>query len=607
MRVTHGDRQCVCGVLALRVGLRQQYTDHHADLGLLAVAGADHRLLHDIGRIFGNRQPGFGGYEHGDAACLAEFQGCCRICIDESCLDCRFMRLILLDHRDQTVMNCEQPHAEIGAIAGFQRTASDVDQPVAVGFYQAPAGAAEPRIDAENANRMPGHGPVDSPASYILHPDRSSYECHSPPCNGQRDTGRYVRAMPGSSPSHRAKRRAVIVGGSMSGLFSAAFLRQIGWDVDVYERSSVELVGRGAGITGHPELLETLEASGAGTTDLGIEVPKRIAIDRAGRITDERPLRQILTSWDRLQRLLRATIDEARYHLGWNFERVDQDEHGVRVQFSGGRVEQADILVGGDGIRSSVRAQMAPDVQPVYAGYYIWRGAPNEADLAPETLRTIYPLFTFYLPKEQQVITYPISGFDNDLRSGKRRFNFIWYRVADAAKLRDMNVDETGVQHEYSVPPPLIRKDLIADMYKDAREILPPALLDALMKIKQPFITPIYDFTAPAIVFGRVAMIGDAAANARPHMGFGMAKAGTDAQALAKHLRDHDDVDTALKAYNAERQPIGNNIVLHGRKLGTHLGVNLKTEEDRRMHDLLQSDGAMLDWIAVPNFLDAYK
>jgi hypothetical protein len=37
------------------------------------------------------------------------------------------------------------------------------------------------------------------------------------------------------------------------------------------------------------------------------------------------------------------------------------------------------------------------------------------------------------------------------------------------------------------------------------------------------------------------------------------------------------------------------------------MGVNLKTEEDRRMHDLLQSDGAMMDWIAVPNFLDAYK
>ena len=57
----------------------------------------------------------------------------------------------------------------------------------------------------------------------------------------------------------------------------------------------------------------------------------------------------------------------------------------------------------------------------------------------------------------------------------------------------------------------------------------------------------------------------------------------------------------------AERLPIGNDIVLHGRKLGTHLGVNLKTEEDRRTHDLLQTDGAMLDWIAGPHFLDAYK
>jgi 2-polyprenyl-6-methoxyphenol hydroxylase-like FAD-dependent oxidoreductase len=414
--------------------------------------------------------------------------------------------------------------------------------------------------------------------------------------------------MPGSSATpRRTGRRAVIIGGSMSGLFSAAFLRQIGWEVDVYERSSVELVGRGAGITGHPELLEALEASGAGTAELGIEVPKRIAIDRAGRITDERPLRQILTSWDRLQRLLRATIDEAHYHLGWNFERVDQDERGVRVQFAGGKIEHADILIGGDGIRSSVRAQMAPEVQPVYAGYYIWRGAPNEADLAPETLNSIYPLFTFHLPPRQEVITYPIAGFDNDLRPGHRRFNFIWYRVADAAQMREMCVDEKGVQHEYSVPPPLIRKDLIAGMHKDAHDILPPALLDSVLKIKQPFITPIYDFTAPQIVFGRVAMVGDAAANARPHMGFGMAKAGTDAQALAKALRDHDNIDDALKAYNAERQPIGNTIVMHGRKLGTHMGVNLKTDEDRRMHALLQSDGAMLDWIAVPHFLDAYK
>jgi 2-polyprenyl-6-methoxyphenol hydroxylase-like FAD-dependent oxidoreductase len=402
-------------------------------------------------------------------------------------------------------------------------------------------------------------------------------------------------------------RRAIIVGGSMSGLFSAAFLRQIGWDVDVYERSRVELVGRGAGITGHPELFEALEASGAGTKDLGVEVPKRIAVDREGRVTDERPLRQIMTSWDRMQRLLRAGIDDAHYHLGWSYERVDQDDRGVRVQFSGGRVENADVLIGGDGVRSSVRAQLTPEIRPIYAGYYIWRGAPNEADLSPEMLSTIYPFFTFYLPKCQQVLGYPIAGFNDDLTPGKRRYNIIWYRVADADELCEMCVDENGVQHEYSVPPPLVRKDLIAQMHADARESFPLALLDAVLKVKQPFFTPIYDFTAPSMVFGRVAMVGDAAANARPHMGFGMSKAGGDAMALAKHLRDHDDIDAALKAYNAERQPIGNHIVMHGRKLGTYLGVDLKTEKDRHMHELLQSDGAMLDWIAVPDFLTAYR
>src|SRR5262249_59508673 len=127
--------------------------------------------------------------------------------------------------------------------------------------------------------------------------------------------------MPGC-PSSRRPRRAIIIGGSMSGLFAAAFLRQIGWVADVYERSAVELVGRGAGITTHPELLEALEKSGAGIADLGITVDRRITLDRHGRVIGEKPLRQILTSWDRLQRLLRETIDEAHYHLGHTFERA---------------------------------------------------------------------------------------------------------------------------------------------------------------------------------------------------------------------------------------------------------------------------------------------
>lgn len=149
------------------------------------------------------------------------------------------------------------------------------------------------------------------------------------------------------SPAHQTGRGAIVIGGSMSGLFTAAFLKKIGWRVDVYERSRTELVGRGAGITGHPELFQVLVDCGAGLGGLGVEVPKRIAIDRAGSVTEERPLRQILTSRDRLQRLLRTTIDERNYHLGWNFENVEQDERGVRVTFSGDRVEESGHRCGG--------------------------------------------------------------------------------------------------------------------------------------------------------------------------------------------------------------------------------------------------------------------
>jgi 2-polyprenyl-6-methoxyphenol hydroxylase-like FAD-dependent oxidoreductase len=389
----------------------------------------------------------------------------------------------------------------------------------------------------------------------------------------------------------------------MSGLFAAAFLRKIGWDVDVYERSPVELVGRGAGITTHPELLAALELSGAGTRDLGITVERRIAIDHKGRIIAEKHFPQILTSWDRLQRLLRDTVPAENYHLGCNFERVEQDGHEVVVHFTGGRRERADLLIGGDGIRSGVRRQVAPQVQPIYAGYYIWRGVPNEADLAPETLASIFPHFTFYLPERQQVIGYPIAGFDNDLRPGRRRYNFIWYRVGDARTLREMCVDENGHQHDHSVPPPLIRRDLIAGLLADAEGELPPAFLDALRKIERPFFTPIYDFSSPQMVFGRVVLLGDAASSARPHMGFGVAKAGDDARALADALAAHEDVDRALAQYQAVRAPIAERIMRHGRKLGTHLGVDLKAAEDRAMWKTLQDYRAMMDWVAVPNFL----
>jgi len=190
------------------------------------------------------------------------------------------------------------------------------------------------------------------------------------------------------------KRRAIVIGGSIAGLFVGAFLRRVGWQVDIYERSSIELIGRGVGIFAtHLELLEALDKCGAGTVDIGVIVYKRITFDRSGKVIAEKPQLQIVTSWDRLRQVLVKAIERQRYYFGHVFDRVEQDGSGVNVYFANGRSERADLLVGCDGFRSSVRAHLAPEVQPIYSGYYIWRGAPNESDLAGNSQDDVSLLF----------------------------------------------------------------------------------------------------------------------------------------------------------------------------------------------------------------------
>src|ERR1700760_3328544 len=104
--------------------------------------------------------------------------------------------------------------------------------------------------------------------------------------------------------SKSASRRAIVIGGSVAGLFAAIFLRQSGWSVDVYEKSKTDLSGRGAGITSHPELLDALAASGVGIDDLGIVANRRITMDGNAEVVSEMELPQLHTSWDRIYQLL---------------------------------------------------------------------------------------------------------------------------------------------------------------------------------------------------------------------------------------------------------------------------------------------------------------
>src|SRR5436305_1087953 len=195
-------------------------------------------------------------------------------------------------------------------------------------------------------------------------------------------------------------KRALVIGGSMSGLLAALALRQYGWQVDVYERVAEPLAGRGAGIVAQPELKAILRKLGLeADRDLGIEVATRVMFARDGRVTHRVPIAQTMTAWDRVFFLLKAALPEANYHRGRELRRVEQRGEGVGAHFADGSAENADVLIGADGIRSTVRQHYLPDVAPVYAGYTAWRGLIAESAFPPALHRELFNEFGFCLPE----------------------------------------------------------------------------------------------------------------------------------------------------------------------------------------------------------------
>jgi 2-polyprenyl-6-methoxyphenol hydroxylase-like FAD-dependent oxidoreductase len=391
----------------------------------------------------------------------------------------------------------------------------------------------------------------------------------------------------------------------MSGLLSGLLLRRAGWAVDVHERVESELSGRGAGIVAQAELIARLRALGLPTDDLGVAITTRKILNAQGRFTHEYECPQVLTAWERVYRLLRDAFPPEHYHRGRGFRAFTQDATKVTAHFSGGEKVDADLLIGADGIRSTVRQQVAPDVSPLYAGYSAWRALIAESDFPPDVHRDLFEYMTFTLPPGEQFLGYPVAGPDNDLRSGHRRYNIVWYRPADEkTKLKWLLTDERGTTHAISIPPPLIRREVIAEMRADAERLLGPQFRQIARLMDEPILQPIYDLESPQMAFGRVAIAGDAAFVARPHVAAGVSKAADDAAALADALTAEPDVPSALKRFEAARLPENTRIIERARHLGAYLQAT-QTQEEKARAGMHSTDGAVIAETAVLDFLYA--
>lgn len=393
--------------------------------------------------------------------------------------------------------------------------------------------------------------------------------------------------------------RALVIGGSLGGLFAANLLHRQGWDVRVFEQSAQPLAGRGAGIITHPDLFAALERIGINTSvGIGVDIEGRVAFARDGSVLGTLPIRQCLTTWGRLHELLLGAFPADRYHLGHACSGVAQDADEVQATFTNGSEARGELLVGADGIRSVVRAAVATDARPQYAGYIAWRGLVEEQVLSPATHRDLFPKFAFSLAPREHMLGYPVAGFGNSTRPGERCFNFVWYRPTDAQQeLPLLCTDREGRRHDMSIPPPLLRDEVIAAMRAAAAAQLSPQFAEVVAKTRQPFFQAIFDLESETMSAGRIALLGDAAFVARPHVGMGVSKAAGDAMALTTQLQARGDVAAALIRYSDERRHFGSAVIRHARALGAYLQAGSDTE--RAAAAALHTPQAVMRDIAV--------
>lgn len=382
--------------------------------------------------------------------------------------------------------------------------------------------------------------------------------------------------MQTSPSSAQSKHRALIIGGSLAGLFTGNMLRSIGWNVDIYERSRHDLDSRGGGIVLQPDVVEVFRRSGAslGGGELGVASRYRTVLRPDGTVQSKQFAPQVQTSWSLIYTTLKQAFGEVHYHRGKVLARVEQNAGArtVTAFFDDGSSETGDLLIGADGGNSTVRAQIWPQEQPSYAGYLAWRGLVPEDEMPPVAREALRGDFGFANNRGSHILGYLVPGPDNDLRPGHRLYNWVWYRVASDDEIAGIMTDRDGRQRGYAIPEGLLARKWIVHLGREAKALLPPAFREIVEATAEPFAQAIRDLASDHMVAGRVIILGDAAAIPRPHTAASTSKAAANALALAEELeRSPDDIEAALARWEPAQVRYGEFLKRQGVETGEYL------------------------------------
>jgi salicylate hydroxylase len=356
-----------------------------------------------------------------------------------------------------------------------------------------------------------------------------------------------------------AQPRIAIVGGGIGGLATAAFLRRRGLAATVYEQAA-RLTEIGAGLVVAPNLARLLRRLGV-LDDLRARAVRLDTGWEFRRWADGTVLsaENLLEACERLYgeqtytahradllRVLQSRVPAQSIRLGAKVTGLDTAGGAPRLRFADGQSAAADIVIGADGIHSTVRNVLFGVSPATYSGLCAFR-ALVPAGRAPELARG--PVQTLWLGPGHHLVHYPVSGGE--------LVNLVAF--APAGDYTTESWTATATVEEF-----------LAEF--DGWD---PRLTALIHAAGTPGRWALLD-RAPLARWsdGGVTLLGDAAHPMFPFFGQGAAQAIEDAAVLARCLADgRDDPGTALKRYEALRIPRTTRLqsASHGRAHVNHL------------------------------------
>ncbi len=338
----------------------------------------------------------------------------------------------------------------------------------------------------------------------------------------------------------RSNRTALVIGGGIAGPTAAMALQKAGIDATVYEAYPAPAHGVGAFLTlasNGVDALRVLAADGP-VLDAGFPTPRITLRSGSGKRLGESPLGELLPDGTTSQTLKRADLYRALYQqmlargirveFGKRLVTAEQSGNRVRAIFADGSVATGDVLIGCDGLHSTVRTIVDPDApRPRYAGLVGTGGYARGISVGsvPGDFEMIFGKRAFF--------GYVIAPGDE-----------VWWfaNVPHRGRAEVGQVDCNGWSKERLLA-------LFADDAGPAVELI-EASPGTMSMTAFHWMPPLRTWHT-----GRIVVIGDATHAPTPSSGQGASLAIEDAVLLAKCLRDVPDPPTAFARFEGLRRP----------------------------------------------------